>query len=163
MHNMVKRRGGLAMILVTSAWAGLARGDTPSGRSGAPSTIGEQALESLPPPDDDHGGAQRALAIGVGAVGIAAIGVGVAFGLSARGHRDDARGHCDDRNACDPVGFTALEDGRRAAAISTISVGAGLAGVVTGAILYATAPRDALKGQLHIQPDRVVFGISGDF
>jgi hypothetical protein len=109
-----------------------------------PSTPVPQRLASAPTPRSPHPGhGRRTIGLVVGGAGLAAVGVGVAYGLSAKSKRDDAHaGHCDDRSVCDPVGFALLEDGRSAATVSTVAFGVGLAAIATGVVLYVTAPAE---------------------
>lgn len=96
---------------------------------------------TAPPPEKPKGGgAQRTIGFVVGGVGIAAVGVGAIFGLTAMGNKSDVDSHCNGA-ICDATGFAAQDDARSAATISTIGFVAGgvlLAGAVA---LVVTAPR----------------------
>jgi hypothetical protein len=72
--------------------------------------------------------------------GLAGMGVGASFGIVSKGKHDDAQGHCDGANRCDAVGLGLQDDAFRAGTVSTIAFAAGGAAVVTGAILWLTAP-----------------------
>lgn len=71
--------------------------------------------------------ARRRLAIGVGAVGLASLGAGVAFGLRADGFEDDAARLCP-MISCEqaPEANALLERGQRNALDANLAYGAGL-------------------------------------
>jgi len=91
----------------------------------------------------DPGKTRRMTGFIVGGAGIAAAAVGLGFGLSARSKWNEANdGPCDpDSNVCTPAGQKLADSARSRATISTVMVGVGAAMVVTGAVLYFTAPR----------------------
>jgi hypothetical protein len=82
---------------------------------------------------------KRKVAIGVGAVGVAAIGAGVFFGLQAKGFEDDAFALC-------PNPMTPCADGNRAndlikkgesrAMLANITLGVGAAAVIGAGVLW---------------------------
>lgn len=104
----------------------------------------------LPPPpppapvDLDPGHGRRVLGLGLAAGGVAALGVGVAFGLMAGSANDDAKRECGgDVNDCrgDLAAAQDLIDGARTkATISTVGFAVGGAALVGGVVLYLTAP-----------------------
>ena len=109
--------------------------DDPNARS-AESEGGENGAN-----EEHPGRTQRLAGIVVGAVGIAAIGVGTYFGLASRSKRDDADSHCNSDNRCDPDGLSLRDDALHNGTISTIAFAAGGAALVGGIILFATAPK----------------------
>lgn len=99
-----------------------------------------------PPPVRDRGKSRRLLGLGVAGAGVVTVVVGGVFGVSAKGTFDDANDTCGGSvDACDPARVAdaqaQVDDARSAANLSTILVGAGGALVVTGAVLYFTAPK----------------------
>ena len=107
----------------------------------------EKPIDQPPPPPPVTKKSKRKL-IGmiVGGVGIAAIGGGAVFGLQARGKYDDANTTCGgsvDNCLVDRVAAAQaqVDDARSAANLSSIMFAAGGAMIVTGAVLYFTAPK----------------------
>jgi len=119
------------------------------------------------PPSPGRG--RRILGITVGAIGIAALGVGTAFGLSASSKKSDAtNGHCNDKFQCtDQAGVDLVKDAQSAATISTVAIGIGVAAVAGGVILFLTAPKDPEKQALRVTPvvgpGMFAVGVSGGF
>jgi hypothetical protein len=94
----------------------------------------------------DAGSGQRTIALIVGGVGIVGIGVGAVTGLMAMGHRSDRDAACggDFPNCTDPTRANEIkssqEDLKTMGTLSTIGFGVGAAALVTGVVLYVTAP-----------------------
>jgi serine/threonine-protein kinase len=90
-------------------------------------------------------GRQRRLAgLVTGGVGLAGVGVGVGVGAAAYRAWNDAfdSGACDRMTLqCTGTGQARVETARSRARLSNIASGIGVAAVVTGAVLYFTAPR----------------------
>lgn len=85
-------------------------------------------------------GTQRTLAVVAGIAGVAALGVGGAFGLVSIGKKSDADARCDATNACDDAGLSLRRDAMSAGNIGTIGFVAGGALAAAGAVLWLTAP-----------------------
>lgn len=103
-------------------------------------------IASTPAPHVSHGGSsfQRTLGLFVGGIGIAGVGAGATFGLIARAQNDAAVAHhCGSDNLCDSQGVTLTNQARTSAIASTISFGVGGAALVTGAVLFFTAPKSS--------------------
>ena len=98
---------------------------------------------SSPEIDTKRGNTQRWIGIGVGAAGVIATGVGLAFGLSAKSSLDASNesGRCDAQNLCTDEGLARRDDASSAATLSTVFVGVGVAALVGGVVLYLTAPK----------------------
>lgn len=85
------------------------------------------------------------LAIGLGAVGVATVGVGFLFGANARSSFGDAKSLCGDALVCEGnatyrLGRQLIHDARSNATISTVLVAAGGAAIAAGAIVFFTRP-----------------------
>jgi hypothetical protein len=106
--------------------------------------------------------AQRAAAIGAGAIGIVSLAVATYFGLHAESELDDsnAGGNCRANNLCNQTGVNDRSAAQSAATVSTalfVVAGAALAG---GAGLWLTAPSGArpvpqaaaVRGALALSP-----------
>jgi len=105
-------------------------------------------LSSLPspaastPPDREpmRSSPQRTAGLVVGAVGIASLGIGSYFGLSALGKKNDAEDRCPDDPCGDKQGVELTEDAKDAATLSNVFMLGGAALAATGIVLYLTAP-----------------------
>lgn len=75
----------------------------------------------------------------VGGAGLAAIGVGTAFGVMAKNKWNQAGGHCVD-NVCDPTGAKINADARSLGNTGTIIGGIGVAAAAAAVVIYLTAP-----------------------
>lgn len=98
------------------------------------------------------GQTQRLIAYIVGGVGIASVGLGSYFGITAKNHLDASKPNCDSNNQCNREGLGQLSDAKTSATLSTIFIGAGLASVGAGVVLYVTAPSQRKVGltELHV-------------
>jgi hypothetical protein len=106
------------------------------------------------------GRARRAIAIATGGAGLVAAGVGLYFGKRSFDLYEDSRDHCAN-NICDPTGAALVDDARSAARKADVLVGAGIAGLAVGAIVWLTAPSEPRAGvtaRLVVGPD-VVAGV----
>jgi hypothetical protein len=95
------------------------------------------------------------IALGSGAVGVAAVGVGLIFGAKASSAFSDARALCTSL-VCSPddypKGQQLMREARSRATIATVSVTAGAAAIAAGAIVYFTAPRTRERAAARIVP-----------
>lgn len=118
----------------------------------------------------DPGKTRRLTGLIVGGSGLAATAVGLGFGWSARSKWNDAKadGKCDtDTNLCTPEGQELADAARRRATISTVFVGVGAAMMVTGAVLYFTAPKAERPRRARLVPagghDSLGLALTGQF
>jgi len=111
---------------------------TPAGAAASPSPATSSSSSAAKP--DEGMPAMRIAAIGAGAVGVVALGVGTYFGFSAIGKSNDAKPHCPLPAPCDDEGRALHDDARSAADISTVTLIAG--GVLVGAaiVLWIVTP-----------------------
>lgn len=94
------------------------------------------------PPRDEpasRGGAQRTVGIIVGSLGLVASGVGAVVVLGAKSSYSDATSECG--TTCPRDKTMEANDARESANFGGIVIGVGVAAVVTGAVLFFTAPR----------------------
>lgn len=110
----------------------------------------------MPKPIDPGAGRRRAAFI-AGGVGIATLVGGTVFGLRARGTFGDAEDTCGgDIDRCDPsrlaVAQAQVDDARGQATVSTVMFAIGGAAVVTGAVLWLTAPRATEQPRAAVVP-----------
>jgi len=87
----------------------------------------------------------KILALAAGVIGVAGLGVGTAFGLSAMSKRNDAQSVCP--NLCaDQSGVNKWSDAASAGNISTIGFVGGGAAVAGAVVLWLTAPSGSSAG-----------------
>jgi hypothetical protein len=87
------------------------------------------------------GTSRRIAAIAVGGLGLAAVGAGGFFGLSAQSSYSDSKELCNDGGFCTPRGTELRESAQSKALVATIATGAGAAALVTAGVLWFTAPK----------------------
>jgi tetratricopeptide (TPR) repeat protein len=109
--------------------------------SSTPPSERRDAAEPMVPPSR----ARRYVAMGVGAAGVAAVGVGLVFGAKANATYSDAKALCDPNLVCSsPADYDKakelMRDARSRATTSTVLVVTGGAAIVASAIVFLTAP-----------------------
>lgn len=122
--------------------------------------IVENPIVELPPPAvlTDDGGRRRrhVLGLSVAGGGAAIVIVGGVFGMIARGHYDDAKSACGgDIDRCDVTmvddAQAKVDSARSAGNLATVLTLVGGAAIVTGIVLYVTAP-DSQERRVSIAP-----------
>jgi hypothetical protein len=109
------------------------------------STIADSNVDPSPPPPPppprrEHGSTwHKPAAIGVGAVGLVAIGVGSFFGLRASNQWSDAQAACPE-NRCTTFGYEGWKDSKESATISNIGFAAGAVLIASAVVLWIIAP-----------------------
>jgi hypothetical protein len=92
-----------------------------------------------------RGRAERAVALGLGGVGLGATIVGVGFGLQALADNHDAKRICPTGNGCSDTDLsrhaTFISDAHSARTLSFVGFGVGAAALTGAAVLYLIAPR----------------------
>lgn len=125
-----------------------------------------------PAPVSSGGGKRKLIGLGVAGGGVVLAGVGLTFGVLARSKFNDAKKLCGADLACDSdsdymTGRQLISDSRSLALRSTILVAVGGAAVVTGAVIWLTAPSGKAEVSAHLTPvvtDRsVAFVLGGQF
>ncbi len=117
------------------------------------SGTGLSAVAEPRPSDADRsrGQGQRMAGLTVGAVGLAAIGVGAYFGLKAGATYDEAKSACGGTTVCaDGRGLALRDDAGQQAMVSTVAFVGGAALAAGGALLFLTAPKRARPNEVGI-------------
>jgi hypothetical protein len=113
------------------------------------------------------GSTLRTTGIIVGATGLVAIGVGAAFGLSAKSKNDEAAGMCTGVECRDPRAVSLTDDARSAATVSTIGFVAGGVLLASGVGLFLFAPKmeskTAVRLAPRVGPQSALLSIGGSF
>jgi len=130
-------------------------------------------VQPPPPPIVDNSKRRKRHIIGATVIGagVAAVVVGGIFGVSARSKFDDAKQTCGGSiDSCDPDRLMEaqgqVDDSRKAANLSSIMFGAGGALVVTGVVIWITAPSLEKRGVAiapAVEPGAAGFVVSGRF
>lgn len=92
-------------------------------------------------PDPGHG--RHVLALTIGSAGVVALGVGLAYGVSASSTWSDSMADCHQQGSklvCDQKGFGLVQDTISNGNVATVLLGLGVAAVGTGVALWLTAP-----------------------
>jgi len=87
----------------------------------------------------NRGGAQRAVGWILVGAGLVGVGVGVYFGARWMGDHETAGFHCPG-GACDSIGIASNDDADKQVKYVLASAGGGLASLIAGTVLVATAP-----------------------
>jgi len=116
-----------------------------------------------PPPPRAEGGSssgntQRVIAYGLGGLGIVAVGVGTAFGLTAISKNNESNDKGCFGNQCTAPGASLRNDARSAGTISTVAFALGGAALAGGVALFFTAPSAKHENRASA---RVVLGPGG--
>lgn len=96
----------------------------------------ELLVEGTPIP----GGSQRIAAIAIGGLGIVGVGIGGFFGLSAQNSYSDSKAECNERDRCTSQGVDLRSSAKNKALVATVGSAIGAAALVTGTVLWFTAP-----------------------
>jgi serine/threonine-protein kinase len=91
----------------------------------------------------NRGGAQRAVGWILVGAGLVGVGVGAYFGARWMGDHETASLHCPG-GACDSIGIASNDDADKQARYVVASAGGGLASLIIGTVLVATAPSPRL-------------------
>jgi hypothetical protein len=83
---------------------------------------------------------QRTVALAVGGVGVAGLGVGSMFAVLAKARNDEAEDHCLGPGACDADGVDLGGEAKSFAQVSTVAIALGAGALTTGIVLLITAP-----------------------
>jgi hypothetical protein len=111
------------------------------------------ALENAPsdaagPNPAEGGSGRRTAGFILGGAGVAAIGVGAFFGVSALGKHSDADALCPEKRCSNPMSVSLQDEAITAAWIANIAIGAGLVALGIGGYLVLSAAPDGKSAQI---------------
>jgi hypothetical protein len=118
----------------------------------APSPVMPSEAPPVSGPSGSGLGAQKILAIAAGIVGVAGLGVGSAFGLTAISKKSDAQGVCPNALCPDTNGSNRWADAKSTGDVATAAFVVGGVGLAAGALLWLTAPAGAPGTRLGVGP-----------
>jgi hypothetical protein len=95
---------------------------------------------SQPVAERSSGDTQRVVAVVAAAIGVVGVATGTVFGIKAASSLSDAKTHCDPYPHCAGKGAELAKDAQNSGTISTIAFIVGGVGLVSGAILWFSAP-----------------------
>lgn len=119
------------------------------------------AVELSPETQDTGRHTGRTVGVGLGAVGLVAVGVGAFAGAQALAKNSDSKALCDG-NRCSPEGKTLRDESISAAWVSNVSMAVGGLALAAGAYLFFTSsPSKRANTQLNV--GRSAFLLGGTF
>ncbi len=133
-----------------------------------PASAGHMLPNSSPPAEQRRGmPLQRRLAIGVGAAGAAAMGLGIVLGLRAQSFEDEAVAICP-MTTCDRADEATklIDRGRTNALYANVSFTVAAGAIVGAAVLWFTSPetkRQDIAVAPHLSPDSAAVTVSTRF
>lgn len=113
-----------------------------SSSSANPANAAPSASAGKAPEAESDGSGQRIVGLVVAGIGVVGVGVGTFFAFDAKSTYDasNANGLCTN-NQCGREGLDLRDDADSKALVATITMSAGAALIVGGAVLFFTAPR----------------------
>ncbi|MEO8878026.1 MAG: hypothetical protein ABI461_20710, partial [Polyangiaceae bacterium] len=111
--------------------------------------------------------AQRTIGLVAAGIGIGGLAAGGIFGIIAKSQNDAAvNNHCTN-DRCDQRGLDLTSDARTSAAISTVAIAGGGVALISGVVLFVTAPkrssRTAWTVAPTVGPQGASFSLRGDW
>lgn len=128
-------------VLEEDLSAGASPGNTESATTAPDKPTTEAAAEPAKPAAGSFWSGRRTAGLVVGIAGVLTAGAGGLVAAAAKKTYDDAANNCDTRNVCNQKGYDDRTQAIQAANGATALVGLGAAALLTGVILFATAPR----------------------
>ncbi|MBN2193255.1 MAG: hypothetical protein JW751_10605 [Polyangiaceae bacterium] len=116
-----------------------------------PHPFGSQSPPVIPGPSPRRS-PQRTAAYVFGFAGVAAVGVGSYFGVAALDRRGEAEDLCPESPCTNRDGVELGDQAFDNADRANVLLGAGAAFIMTGAVLYLTAPRHRESSALTLAP-----------
>jgi len=110
----------------------------------APPQSPEPGAAAQPPadvPPDENGSTMGVAGLVIAGTGVAAMGVGVALGVVAKGKHEESDPHCID-DLCNPEGLGIRDSARTTGTIATAVFVGGGAALVGGGLMWLLAPDD---------------------
>jgi hypothetical protein len=123
-------------VLEDDKTAGAAPSDTADAGATKPQ---DPAPEAASPPRSRR----RTAGLVVGIIGAVGVGAGATIALSAKQTYDDAANDCNSDNVCNADGYDDRKNAFRQANLATVVTGLGAAALITGVVLFVTAPKSA--------------------
>jgi hypothetical protein len=120
------------------------------------------ATEEAKTPAAEEEGRGSALGWVVLGTGVAALGVGSYFGVTALSTQSDVEKECPTSKTCSTRGVELSRDAQSAAWASNIGIGVGVVGVLVGGYLLLTAPASARSGAARAVPGPLRVSASRD-
>lgn len=114
-------------------------------------------------PTTNRGGAQRAVGLTLMGVGLAGVALGTYFGVQTLSKSDAASEACPSSPCADKSAVRLNEDAKRAGMISTVSFAAAGGALLTGAIVFFTAPKNAPRVSISTTPSYAGVNVGGSF
>jgi hypothetical protein len=105
------------------------------------------AAAPLPAETPRRGSIVRPLGVGVGVLGLAAIGVGTYFGVRAASKWGDSNAACPSSPCSSPAGVDLANDARSSARVADVTLAAGLAGVALGVVLFVAGAPSSVQAR----------------
>lgn len=94
---------------------------------------------------------ERALAYGLGAVGVTGLALSGVFGLMALHDRNTVRDQCPNHECRTEAGFRATEAGARRETVANVAFAVGALGLVTGGVLFWHSQRASAAVSVNLQ------------
>lgn len=127
----------------------------PPGGTDRPKSVIEHQVEPAEPAAAPSR-TRKYVALGSGAAGLAAVGLGLVFGAKANSTYKDAKALCGPDLACNSANYPRatqlFHDAQSSATTSTVLVIAGGAAIAAGAVVYLTAPRAPERATARVVP-----------
>ena len=127
--------------------------------AGAPSAPSASTSLATSEHDVSSGEAsQKYLGVGLGLAGVVGFGIGTVFAIKAHSKDTESNKNCGtsigltDANACNPRGMTLNADAKSSANVSKLSFGLGGALLISGVVVYLTAPKSKQPSALRLAP-----------
>jgi hypothetical protein len=139
-------------------------GSAVASASPPPSTTTIEPVVPPTPPETPPGtgGGGRTAAWIIGGAGVAALGVGSAFGVLALSKRSDSNGYCQGPGGCTQQGVTLNNQAITDAWVSDFGVGLGVVGILAGVYLLLTShgdtPAQATTSSIRVTPEALARG-----
>ena len=96
----------------------------------------------------------------VGAFGIAAVGVGVGFGIDAHSKNIDSQDFCDSGNTCNSKGASLREGAFTAAHVATAALVIGGVAVAGGTAMFVLAPSGTEQTTIRVGPSSIAINMN---
>lgn len=113
----------------------------PAPSTSAPPVATTSAPPAAPPPPPPRAHPRATLGYALGALGVFSIGIGSYFGVRALSKKSESDRTCPTATTCDGPGYSANQDAKTFADVSTITIALGVVGVGLGTYFVLTDKR----------------------